>query len=44
VKLKKIMENVNFDIIMGNTDIEIEKIQYDSRKVKPGDAFFCIEG
>jgi UDP-N-acetylmuramoyl-L-alanyl-D-glutamate--2,6-diaminopimelate ligase len=44
MKLKKIMENIKFDLIQGNIDIEIVEIQYDSRKVKAGDVFFCIEG
>jgi len=44
MKLKKIMENINFDLIKGNMDIEINKIQYDSREIKQGDVFFCIEG
>ena len=44
MKLRKIMENINFDLIQGNIDIDIEEIQYDSRKIKSGDIFFCIEG
>ena len=42
--LGKIMENIDFNLINGNIDIEIKEIQYDSRKVKAGDVFFCIEG
>lgn len=30
--------------VTGNTDIEIRGMQYDSRKVQPGDLFFCIKG
>ncbi len=44
MKLKKVMENIKFDLIQGNIDLEILEIQYDSRKVKAGDVFFCIEG
>jgi UDP-N-acetylmuramoyl-L-alanyl-D-glutamate--2,6-diaminopimelate ligase len=44
MKLRNIMENINFDIIQGSIDLEINKIQYDSRKVKQGDVFFCIDG
>lgn len=44
MKLKKIMENINFDLIKGNIDVEINKIQYDSRAIRQGDVFFCIEG
>ncbi|MCB2297133.1 UDP-N-acetylmuramoyl-L-alanyl-D-glutamate--2,6-diaminopimelate ligase [Clostridium tagluense] len=44
MKLEKIMENINLDLISGNMDIDINKIQYDSRKIKSGDLFFCIQG
>jgi UDP-N-acetylmuramoyl-L-alanyl-D-glutamate--2,6-diaminopimelate ligase len=38
------MENINFDIIQGSIDLDIMTIQYDSRKVKQGDVFFCVDG
>jgi UDP-N-acetylmuramoyl-L-alanyl-D-glutamate--2,6-diaminopimelate ligase len=44
MKLRNIMENINFNLVKGDIDIDIKKIQYDSRKVKEGDAFICIEG
>lgn len=44
MKLKDIMQGVRFAIIQGNIDIDITNICYDSRAVKPGDVFFCIEG
>ena len=44
MKLRNIMENISFDIIQGSIDLEIMTIQYDSRKVKQGDVFFCVEG
>ncbi|MBZ9688047.1 UDP-N-acetylmuramoyl-L-alanyl-D-glutamate--2,6-diaminopimelate ligase [Clostridium estertheticum] len=44
MKLRKIMENINLDLINGNIDIDIKEIQYDSRKIKSGDLFFCIDG
>lgn len=44
MKLSKIMENINLDLINGSIDIDISEIQYDSRKVKSGDLFICIEG
>ena len=44
MKLRNIMENIKFDIISGSIDLDIKKIQYDSRNVKQGDVFFCIEG
>lgn len=44
MKLRDIMENINLDIIQGSIDLEINKIQYDSRKVMQGDVFFCVDG
>ncbi len=44
MKLSNIMKNIKFNLIQGDIDVEIEEIQYDSRKIKKGDAFFCIEG
>ncbi|MGH4125712.1 MAG: UDP-N-acetylmuramoyl-L-alanyl-D-glutamate--2,6-diaminopimelate ligase [Clostridium sp.] len=44
MKLKKIMENINLDLISGDIDIDIKEIQYDSRKIKSGDLFFCVQG
>jgi len=44
MKLREIMENINFDLIKGNIDIDIKSIQYDSREIKQGDVFFAVEG
>jgi len=44
MKLSKIMENISFNLIKGDIDVDIKEIQYDSRKVKKGDVFFAIEG
>ena len=38
------MEKINLELVSGNIDIDIKSIQYDSRKIKEGDIFFCIEG
>jgi len=38
------MENINLESVIGNIDIDIKEIQYDSRNIKSGDLFFCIEG
>ncbi len=43
MKLKDILEGIECDII-GNADVEIGDLKYDSRKVEPGDLFFCISG
>lgn len=44
MELKKILEGTEYKVLKGSIDIEINEIQYDSRKVQKGDMFFCIEG
>lgn len=44
MKLKEIMRGIDYAVIKGNDDLEIREIQYDSRAVKKGDLFVCIEG
>lgn len=44
MKLKKLLDGLKYTIIKGNDDLEINEIQYDSRKVKKNDAFICIKG
>lgn len=42
--LSNIIEKIDFDIVKGNTDIEISDIVYDSRKVVPGTVFVALKG
>lgn len=42
--LKNIMQNINYNLVKGNIEVDINQIQYDSRKIKKGDVFFCIKG
>lgn len=44
MKLNKILENIEYSIIKGNTDIEINNIYYDSRKVEKNSLFICLSG
>lgn len=44
MKLKQIMEGINYSIIKGNDNADINKVEYDSRNIMSGDVFFCIEG
>lgn len=44
MKLKEVLKGLDYEIIKGNDDMEINKIEYDSRKVGKGDLFVCIEG
>lgn len=44
MKFKDLLNNLDFSIISGELDININKIVYDNRKIEPGDVFFCIKG
>ncbi|AKN33982.1 UDP-N-acetylmuramoylalanyl-D-glutamate--2,6-diaminopimelate ligase [Clostridium carboxidivorans P7] len=44
MNLKKILKEIKYELLKGNDDLEIREIQYDSRNVKSGDLFVCIEG
>jgi len=44
MKLSKLLEGVEYELLQGNTDIEIEGIEYDSRKVKADSLFVCMSG
>lgn len=44
MKLKEILQGIDYKVVRGSEDLEIGKIQYDSRAVKDGDLFVCIEG
>jgi len=42
--LKELLNGLDYDLINGNDDVNITDIAYDSRKVKEGSLFICIEG
>lgn len=44
MKLSELLINLDVIEIKGNTDIEINAVNYDSRKVKKDDVFVCIRG
>lgn len=44
MKLKEILNNISYELVQGNEDISINKIQYDSRKVEEDDMFVCVQG
>lgn len=44
MKLKKVLQGLDYTIINGSDDTDINKIEYDSRNIIKGDVFFCIEG
>lgn len=44
MKLKKILDGINYKLIKGNLDLDIEDITYDSRTVKKNYAFVALIG
>ena len=44
MKLSKIVQEIEHSVILGNCDIEISEVIYDSRKVSKGCLFICIQG
>lgn len=43
--LQKLLENISYQTLQGEVPaLEVNGLQYDSRKVCPGDLFFCIRG
>ncbi|MEG0772946.1 UDP-N-acetylmuramoyl-L-alanyl-D-glutamate--2,6-diaminopimelate ligase [Clostridium sp.] len=44
MEFKNLFKNINYTLVSGEDSIIINSVQYDSRKIKQGDAFFAIEG
>ena len=44
MRLEKILEGIDYELIKGNLDVEVNNIYYDSRKVEEGSLFYCMEG
>lgn len=44
MRVRDILCNVDYEIIKGNIDIEVNDICYDSRKIKSNDLFICLVG
>ena len=42
--LAALLEKLEYELVSGSEDIEIENVVYDSRKVTEGSLFICIEG
>jgi len=42
--LSQLLKGLDYRIINGSLDLNINNVQYNSRKVTPGDVFVCIEG
>ncbi|SMC17727.1 UDP-N-acetylmuramoylalanyl-D-glutamate--2,6-diaminopimelate ligase [Clostridium acidisoli DSM 12555] len=44
MKLSNILRGIQYEVICGDSEVEVNEIQYDSRKLKKNDLFVCIEG
>lgn len=44
MKLKKILDNINFEVIRGDLEKDIVEIGYDSREIKENNLFIAIKG
>lgn len=44
MKLSELLHGVEYNVLAGSTDIEINCVVYDSRKVEKGDVFVCLKG
>lgn len=44
MKLADLLNNVDYEVLSGSADTEVNNLVYDSRKVKSGDVFVCISG
>lgn len=44
MRLTDLLEKFKYECVQGSTDVEVSAVENDSRKVKPGSLFICIEG
>jgi len=44
MKLYKLLNQINYTLINGYVDINIDNVSYDSREIKPNSLFICIKG
>lgn len=44
VRLAELLEKMDYQLIQGNLDTEVEDLAYDSRRVTPGMLFVAIAG
>ena len=44
MRLSVLLEGLTYEVVQGNTEVEVRGIKNDSRRVQPGDLFFCISG
>ena len=44
MKIEDLLKGLNYTMLSGDKDVEVNNLQYDSRKIKTGDMFFAISG
>lgn len=44
MKLSKMFDGIWYDVLSGDTEVEISSLVYDSRKVEKGSCFVCLTG
>lgn len=44
MRLLELLKDLEYEVVTGQDKIEINAVQYDSRKINSGDLFVCIEG
>jgi len=44
MNLRSILNGIDYEIIQGGIDVDINRINYDSRKITASDIFICIKG
>ena len=44
MKLSKLVEHIEYELVQGSLDTEVADIAYDSRKIKEGMLFVAIAG
>ena len=42
--LKRLLQKLNYNLIKGKDDVQVNNLRYDSRLVEEGDVFVCISG
>ena len=44
MKIKQLLNELQYEVLAGNVETEITTLVYDSRKVETGSVFVCISG
>lgn len=44
LKLNQLLKGLSYEVLKGSVDLNIKKINYNSKEVETGDVFFCIKG